>query len=540
MPLKLNTNSLKFRMAATVVLLVLSATSLVTLVALTLAEREMRSVVGAQQFSLLSSAAAYIDADLQFRKALLASLREQLATSRVRSPAEVQAFLEAHETLRDEFFNVIVFDPSGMVVANLTDRRAVRTQNFSKRPYFADTMRYREGVISQPFKSLLSGKPVVLVTEPVFDEHGALLYMLGGSIDLQRPKFFGQLESLKFGNSGYLFMLTADGTLIHHPERERILRNVRQEAGTPVAATLAALDGFEGWTEGRTKEGVPALLTFKRLRQTDWIIGAVYPVAEAFTPLIDMQRKALVWAAAVALIAGLGGWFVILKLLRPLGKLGQHVAAIQQGSVNIEVFNVRREDEFGDLSRAFYRLSQQRRAAEREMTALARTDALTGIANRRMFEEVFAVTLARAARMQNWVGLAYLDIDHFKSINDSCGHATGDSVLIEFARRLRQAVRSTDTVARLAGDEFVVLFECMADDVAPETLADKILDSVRGPFQAGESTLKVTTSIGVALAKGGWGTMDAILGAADQALYEAKSLGRDTYAVRRLALPVRA
>ncbi|UUZ48272.1 GGDEF domain-containing protein [Massilia sp. B-10] len=154
----------------------------------------------------------------------------------------------------------------------------------------------------------------------------------------------------------------------------------------------------------------------------------------------------------------------------------------------------------GELSRAFFRLSQQRQTAEREMAALARTDALTGIANRRMFEEVFALAVRRAARIGNWVGLAYLDIDHFKAINDSRGHAAGDLVLVEFARRLRLAVRATDTVARLAGDEFVVLFDCLDPDGAPEALAHKILDCMRAPFVLGADSVDVTASVGVALA----------------------------------------
>ncbi|UUZ53860.1 GGDEF domain-containing protein [Massilia sp. H-1] len=194
------------------------------------------------------------------------------------------------------------------------------------------------------------------------------------------------------------------------------------------------------------------------------------------------------------------GWLATLYLLRPLGALRNHVARIQQGSINIGVFNVQRKDEFGELSRAFFRLSQQRQTAEREMAALARTDALTGIANRRMFEEVFALAVRRAARIGNWVGLAYLDIDHFKAINDSRGHAAGDLVLVEFARRLRLAVRATDTVARLAGDEFVVLFDCLDPDGAPEALAHKILDCMRAPFVLGADSVDVTASVGVALA----------------------------------------
>lgn len=394
MPLRVNTSSLKFRITAAVVVLVLVAASLVALVALAVAGSEMRTVVGAQQFALLSSAAAHIDADLAANRTLLASLREELTAAPVHDASQLQAFLETHGSLRDAFFNVIVYDRNGMVVANLLDRRAVRAQDFSERPYFLDTVRIREGVISKPFRSILSGKPVVLLTEPVFDDQGRLLYMLGAAIDLQRPRFFGQLESLRFGKTGYLFMITADGTILHHPDRARILANVHSEAGPPVPATLAALAGFEGTAEGRNKRGVDSLMSYKRLSQADWIIGAVYPIDEALTPLIAMQRKALLASAGAALLAGLLAWLATLYLLRPLRALHNHVARIQEGSINIGVFNVAREDEFGELSRAIYRLSQQRQEAEREMAALARTDALTGIANRRLFEEVFALAVA--------------------------------------------------------------------------------------------------------------------------------------------------
>ncbi|UUZ53859.1 cache domain-containing protein [Massilia sp. H-1] len=75
---------------------------------------------------------------------------------------------------------------------------------------------------------------MVLVTEPVFDEQGQILYIIGAAIDLQRPRFFGQLASLTFGKTGYLFMLTSDGTILHHPDPERILVNVHAEPGKPV------------------------------------------------------------------------------------------------------------------------------------------------------------------------------------------------------------------------------------------------------------------------------------------------------------------
>lgn len=533
MPFNLNPATLKFRLTVLVIGLVLLATSLLTFVSLYLAERQMRDVIGSQQVALLSSAAAYIDADLEARQTLLKTLREELGRTDGKPSGGMQTFLEAHAGLRDEFFNVLVLDSTGTMLANMNDRRTNDKVNFGKRAYFTDTVAAREGVISRPFKSALSGKPVILITEPLYDADGKLIFMLGGAIDLQRPRFFGQLASLGSGATGYLFMLTSDGTVIHHPDKARILHRVQDEPGGALASTQAALDGFEGWVEGPTRTGVPSLITYKRLRKTDWIVGAVYPVAEAFTPLIRMRPTALLASVAVAALAGLAGWLAILRLLRPLGALRRHVAGIADGSENINVFNVRRRDEFGELSRAFFTLSQQRREAEVKLEAQARTDILTGIDNRRMFEETFAAALARAARANSSVALAYLDIDHFKAINDTYGHKAGDEVLVEFAKRLRAAVRTTDSVARLAGDEFVAIFEGVSNDAEPAILAGKILDIARTPFLAAGKPLQVTTSVGMAIGGGG-ASMEDYLALSDEALYAAKDGGRNRFALRRL------
>lgn len=526
--------TVKSRFTVVVVFLVLLAVALVALVSLQLVERQMRAVVGDQQFALLSSASAYIDQDLASKKALLMVVGEQLALADYSAPSSIQHFLEAHTSLRGEFFNVIALDAAGELIANLNDRNALGTVNFSKREYFLDTISSREGLISRPFKSALSHKPVVAVTEPVYDMAGKLLFIIIGAIDLQRPRFFGQLEVLKPGQSGYLFMLTAQGTIIHHPDKHRILLNVKDEKGGAVPSTLAAMNGFEGWTEGKTKRGVNALITYKQLRQTGWIIGAVYPVDEAFAPLIEMRRTALIASALVAIAAGLIAWFAILRLLRPLGALRMHVARISNGSANIEVFDVDRQDEFGELSRAFFVLSKQRRDAENALVKLTRTDPLTGIHNRRMFEEVVEAAHARARRNQHHIAVAYLDIDRFKQINDTYGHGIGDLVLVEFATRLRLAVRSTDTVARLAGDEFVVLFENIAGSAEAAGLAEKILGSVRPQFILGDIALDITASIGIAVNANGSADVIELIDASDRALYEAKSAGRDGYAVRQI------
>lgn len=200
----------------------------------------------------------------------------------------------------------------------------------------------------------------------------------------------------------------------------------------------------------------------------------------------------------------------------------------------ISVFDVERQDEFGELSRAFFQLSRQRRDAEDAAAALARIDPLTGIGNRRMFEEALALTLKRASRVGTWTGIAYLDIDFFKKINDSLGHGAGDAVLIEFALRLTRAVRATDTVARLAGDEFVILFECIANDGCANSLGQNVADNLAAPFDIGGVAYDVSASMGIAVCAPGAASPQALLHGADSALYEAKRGGRNCFAIKEI------
>ena len=161
---------------------------------------------------------------------------------------------------------------------------------------------------------------------------------------------------------------------------------------------------------------------------------------------------------------------------------------------------------------------------------LVRVDTLTGLANRRQFDERMAQAMARTRRTLQPMAVMYLDIDHFKSINDSLGHAVGDAVLCEFARRLEACVRSTDTVARLAGDEFVILLEGIEGGAEAGLIAAKVVACIRHPFDVGDAPLAVTASVGVATYEGAVQTAAEVLALADRALYRAKKLGRDRYA----------
>jgi len=159
---------------------------------------------------------------------------------------------------------------------------------------------------------------------------------------------------------------------------------------------------------------------------------------------------------------------------------------------------------------------------------------LTGLPNRRGYGERLEEALGRARRNRQPVALMFLDVDHFKQVNDTLGHAAGDAVLHEFAQRVKASVRFTDTVSRLAGDEFTVILEGIKSADEAALVAGKILNAFAAPFTLEQGERRVSTSIGVAYAANAALTIAELGEAADQALYAAKEQGRGRFALRQL------
>ena len=178
---------------------------------------------------------------------------------------------------------------------------------------------------------------------------------------------------------------------------------------------------------------------------------------------------------------------------------------------------------------------------EHRLSLLVRSDTLTGLANRFQFDEALPLALARARRAGCSLALMYLDVDRFKSINDTLGHAAGDEVLKAFAHRLLRSVRATDTVARLGGDEFVIILEGLALPQEPELVARKIVANVARPLDLDGRTVEPGTSIGVAflsrVTAADAAAAAALVACADEALYAAKAAGRGTWRVIADGLP---
>ncbi|MFC6518913.1 diguanylate cyclase domain-containing protein [Undibacterium arcticum] len=171
----------------------------------------------------------------------------------------------------------------------------------------------------------------------------------------------------------------------------------------------------------------------------------------------------------------------------------------------------------------------ERKAAEEKNWQRANYDLLTGLPNRRLFLDRLEQDLKHAGRIGAPISLLFIDLDHFKEVNDKFGHDAGDLLLRLVTARLLSCIRDTDTVARLSGDEFTVILQDLRGTEDVELIAGKILTELASPFPIFSHTVHISASIGITLSPQDASTPDHLIKNADQAMYVAKKAGRNQF-----------
>lgn len=210
------------------------------------------------------------------------------------------------------------------------------------------------------------------------------------------------------------------------------------------------------------------------------------------------------------------------------------------GSFALSSFEKRQPSRFQihvlETSASLVALVLKRQREEHELHHAAYHDALTNLPNRKLFMLQFEHAINRAKRESTRLALFFIDLDHFKDINDTCGHETGDEVLKKVSQSLQEPARKVDLLARFGGDEFVMLIEEVMDNRHVGLVAEKLLEALGHPMLIGGKSYSISASIGISLYPDDAGTMQVLLQRADTAMYEAKAKGRNRYCFHEPAL----
>jgi signal transduction histidine kinase len=365
--------SMKTKTALAVSIVFLLFVSALAAISLRYFEKHFEETVFTQQTALATALVQSVDSKLILARDALATLAQDLPPDLLRDSDKAQAFLERQRALLSIFDNgLLLITEEGRVFAEAPFIPGGRGRDVSALDVFKGASASGKPYISKPFISVRAkGRPVLSMSVPLFDRNGAKIGRLHGSVELLGKNFLVELLDVKIGGSGYLYLTTADRTIILHSNRERIMTKA-----PPSGLNLLydrAVDGYEGSGRTVTSLGLETLVTFRRLQSTNWILSVNYPKAEAYAPFYQAQRI-FIWViatgtAAVLLLV----WLLMRRFTAPLAAMTAHAEALPEKSGEARFLRPTARDEIGTLGRAFDRMVGELDAKEHSLREINAT-----------------------------------------------------------------------------------------------------------------------------------------------------------------------
>ena len=578
----------KSRVSLIVVGVCAALLALGALIQVRLLRGELTRGLADQQSADLDRVAAQIDDALRDGLAMLSEASRQLPGARLGEPDAIRRFLAefpAHQ-LVDE---LVVLDARGRVVADMPPLPGRPGMALSTAQGWQALLNPRRPQISPPFSGRMRKEPLVTLTAPVLDGDGELVAVTMGVLRLYEDNVLGRVATQRVGGDGYYSILTRDAVPVYvmHPDRSRILKprtlngeqavmralhNVnwllvstlptgnalapvqRAERRLILGSLLLALPAAPfAWLLARRWPAPRDVAAERALRDSEAHLRAITDSMPAMVSYLDTDQRFRYANRTYQDWLGVDPESLIGKSLRELygdavyERIAPYIRRALAGE-NVEyerelqtithvrqvhVTQIPHRDERGTVLGVHVLMSDitARSNEERRLRQLSLIDALTGLLNRTGFDLRLDEAIVHARQTGTLMALMYLDIDHFKSINDSHGHPVGDALLRELALRLRSVLRSRDAICRVGGDEFTLVLEELDETAHAALIADKIIEVMRAPFQLDGHVLTITASLGVAFHDGGPQSRQMLERRADEALYGAKRAGRDRYRV---------
>lgn len=488
-------------------------------------------------------------------------LLAELPQVRYSSDADAtRAVLESLQRSFPDYAWIGIADLDGKVVASTG--RMLEGVNVDKRPWFTAGMR---GVVATDYhpalllEKILPRKPdpwrFVDASGPIVDAGGKPVAVLGLHLSWEWARSHARtlLTPALREYGAEIFVIRDDGTVMLGPAP---LVETKVHTASLRLAQQGQTGGLrEVWPDGRAYlTGYSQTGDMRDPAAPRWTVLVRQTEDRALAGAEDLKQRMLGWSALLALALAGAAALMARHLVRPMAELREAIegitAATRSGKEPPPIPPVDGFLETQILSRTMRELVRSEVAhrkallamnerlelavAERtaELQVLLLRDVLTGLPNRRALLAALPEAMSRARRVGRPCALLFLDMDGFKAVNDNHGHEEGDELLRQFGERLAQGVRKTDMVARLAGDEFVVVLEMLTDALHAEDTAHKLLERLKEAYVLRSATVTVGASIGIALyLPEDPADVDAWLARADHAMYAVKRTGKNGIAL---------
>lgn len=476
------------------------------------------------------------------------------------SPEQARAVLESLQSTFPDYAWIGIAEVDGKVFA--ATRSMLQHADVSTRPWFQSG---KLGVRASDYHpAVLLGKLLPVAPDPwrfidmagpVLDDNGKLRGVLGVhmSWDWVRRRAEELIAPALREYGAQIFVVRDDGTVILGP--------AGTEETTLTTSSMALARGGktgsvkEVWPDGISyltgysmtgNEHDPATLRWTVLVRQSEQLAMVGPR--------HLEQRVLLLSLVLAAVFAVLATVLARRLTGPLDALSstieQAARSVESGAARPVIPEITAFHEAQVLSQSMRELVRSEHAhldalktlnEHLEVTVMKRTaelqvllmrDVLTGLPNRRAIMQILPEAMARAMRSGRPCAVLFLDLDGFKGINDAHGHEEGDELLCQFGARVQNAVRTTDTVARLSGDEFVVVLELLADAADAADKARQLVTTLQQPYRLKSATVNVSASIGVALHQSDDPRdLNALLARADTAMYSAKRQGKNQVAI---------